>query len=132
MRSDAASAGAHALRSITWDLVVADEAQHIKSPASSTAKALRTIEAHARIALSGTPVENNLTELWAILDWAVPGLLGSRDELPTECGAQIATAHGRAKARKSADVRELLHPRRRKTDPGNARELPAETETENP
>src|SRR3546814_8714779 len=79
MRSDAASAGAHALRSITWDLVVADEAQHIKSPASSTAKALRTIEAHARIALSGTPVENNLTELWAILDWAVPGLLGSRN-----------------------------------------------------
>ncbi|HEY9563894.1 MAG TPA: DEAD/DEAH box helicase, partial [Nocardioides sp.] len=132
MRSDAASAGAHALRSITWDLVVADEAQHIKNPASSTAKALRTIEAHARIALSGTPVENNLTELWAILDWAVPGLLGSRNAFRKAWAAPIESGHWPAKASQFADLIEPFLLRRRKSDPGIAPELPAKTETDHP
>lgn len=57
-------------------MVVADEAQHVKNPYSATAKALRTIPAPARVALTGTPVENNLSELWALLDWTTPGLLG--------------------------------------------------------
>ena len=61
-----------------WDLVVADEAQHVKNARSSTAKALRRIPSAVRVALTGTPMENNLTELWAILDWVIPGLLGSR------------------------------------------------------
>ena len=65
--------------SVDWDLVVADEAQHVKNARSSTARALRSIPSRARVALTGTPVENNLTELWAILDWATPGLLGSRN-----------------------------------------------------
>src|SRR4029079_5303194 len=67
------------LAAVTWDLVVADEAQHIKNATSSTARNLRLIGARGRVALTGTPVENNLTELWAILDWATPGLLGSRN-----------------------------------------------------
>ena len=67
------------LAAVPWDLVVADEAQHIKNPKSSTARNLRTIPSRCRVALTGTPVENNLTELWAILDWATPGLLGSRN-----------------------------------------------------
>ncbi len=57
-------------------MVVADEAQHVKNPYSATAKALRTIPSPARVALTGTPVENNLSELWALLDWTTPGLLG--------------------------------------------------------
>ncbi|MGH3621148.1 MAG: DEAD/DEAH box helicase, partial [Sciscionella sp.] len=61
-----------------WGLLVADEAQHVKNPLSSTARALRTIPSDARVALTGTPVENDLTELWAILDWTTPGLLGTR------------------------------------------------------
>ena len=60
-------------------MVVADEAQHVKNARSSTARALRSIPSRARVALTGTPVENNLTELWSILDWATPGLLGSRN-----------------------------------------------------
>jgi SNF2 family DNA or RNA helicase len=48
----------------------------VKNPFSATAKALRTLRAQARIALTGTPVENNLSELWALLDWTTPGLLG--------------------------------------------------------
>ena len=68
-----------ALATVGWDLVVADEAQHVKNARSATARALRTIPSTARVALTGTPVENDLTELWAILDWATPGLLGSRN-----------------------------------------------------
>lgn len=59
-----------------WGLVVADEAQHVKNPFSATAKSLRTLRARAKVALTGTPVENNLSELWALLDWTTPGLLG--------------------------------------------------------
>ena len=59
-----------------WGLVVADEAQHAKNPFSRTARELRAIPAPARIALTGTPVENRLSELWSILDWTTPGLLG--------------------------------------------------------
>src|SRR5207248_4464511 len=67
------------LAKVKWDLVVADEAQHVKNPFSATARELRAIPAAARMALTGTPVENRLSELWAILDWACPGLLGPLD-----------------------------------------------------
>ncbi len=59
-----------ALARVSWGLVVADEAQHVKNPLSRTARELRAIPAAARLALTGTPVENRLTELWSILDWA--------------------------------------------------------------
>ncbi|MCC3771987.1 DEAD/DEAH box helicase [Streptomyces sp. UNOC14_S4] len=113
-----------------WGLVVADEAQHVKNPYSDTAKQLRTIGAKARVALSGTPVENNLSELWAILDWTTPGLLGSlgsfrrRYAQAVEGGADPAAAE-----RLSALVRPFLL-RRRKSDPGIAPELPPKTETD--
>ncbi len=61
---------------VGWGLVVADEAQHAKNPLSRTARELRAVPAPAKIALTGTPVENRLSELWAILDWTTPGLLG--------------------------------------------------------
>ena len=81
LRSDHGTGGpaAPACATSTWGLVVADEAQHVKNAASAAARALRAIPGTARVALTGTPVENNLTELWAILDWAIPGLLGSRN-----------------------------------------------------
>ncbi|MEO5853318.1 MAG: DEAD/DEAH box helicase [Nocardioides sp.] len=125
MRRDAA-----VLAEVGWDLVVADEAQHVKNARSSTARALRTIPSRARVALTGTPVENDLTELWAILDWAIPGLLGSRNAFrkvwagPIESGLQPT---------KAAQFAELIGPfllRRRKSDPGVAPELPAKTETD--
>ncbi|HEY2301651.1 MAG TPA: SNF2-related protein, partial [Acidimicrobiales bacterium] len=64
------------LAGVGWGLVIADEAQHAKNPLSRTARSLRAVPAGARIALTGTPVENRLTELWSILDWTTPGLLG--------------------------------------------------------
>ena len=63
---------------IEWKRLVLDEAQSIKNPASETAQQLRRIDASSRVALTGTPIENGLGDLWAILDFTNPGLLGSR------------------------------------------------------
>ncbi|MFF9721721.1 DEAD/DEAH box helicase [Streptomyces gardneri] len=114
----------------SWGLLVADEAQHVKNPYSATARALRTIGARARVALSGTPVENNLSELWAILDWTTPGLLGSLGAFRTRFAAAVEGGGDPAAAeRLGALVRPFLL-RRRKSDPGIAPELPPKTETD--
>ena len=115
---------------VPWDLVVADEAQHIKNATSSTARNLRTIASRCRVALTGTPVENNLTELWAILDWATPGLLGSRTAFRKVWAAPIESGVDPAVARRFAQLVEPFLLRRRKSDPGIAPELPAKTETD--
>eukprot|EP00961_Rhodomonas_salina_P158044 2127535-Rhodomonas_salina.2 len=60
-----------------WDLLVVDEAQAIKNAASQISKVVKGIGAHARVALSGTPVENKLAELHSLFDFALPGLLGT-------------------------------------------------------
>jgi len=121
---------AETLAAVPWDLVVADEAQHVKNAQSSTAKSLRKIPSAARVALTGTPVENNLTELWAILDWAIPGLLGSRNAFRKVWAAPIEAGVDPAKTRQFADLIEPFLLRRRKSDPGIAPELPAKTETD--
>ena len=116
------------LASVDWDLVVADEAQHAKNPRSRTAKALRSIPSRARLALTGTPVENRLTELWAILDWAVPGLLGPLETFRRETAIPIERDGDEdALERLTRLVRPFLL-RRRKEDPGIAPELPPKTE----
>ncbi|QES50671.1 ATP-dependent helicase [Streptomyces venezuelae] len=130
-------AGAARLAEQSWGMVVADEAQHVKNPHSATAKALRTIPAPARVALTGTPVENNLSELWALLDWTTPGLLGpltafrSRHARAVEQQQQEDGGNEEAVARLAALVRPFLL-RRRKSDPGIAPELPPKTETDHP
>jgi SNF2 family DNA or RNA helicase len=118
------------LATVSWDLVVADEAQHIKNATSSTARNLRLITSRCRVALTGTPVENNLTELWAILDWATPGLLGSRNAFRKRWAAPIESGVDPAVARQFAQLVEPFLLRRRKSDPGIAPELPAKTETD--
>ncbi|WP_405494140.1 SNF2-related protein [Streptomyces sp. NBC_00096] len=130
-------AGAARLAEQPWGMVVADEAQHVKNPHSATAKALRTIPAPARVALTGTPVENNLSELWALLDWTTPGLLGpltafrARHARPVEHQTEEDGGNEAAVARLAALVRPFLL-RRKKSDPGIAPELPPKTETDHP
>ncbi|WP_044364354.1 DEAD/DEAH box helicase [Streptomyces natalensis] len=127
MRSSAAQLAAHA-----WAWVVADEAQHVKNPRSSTAKALRRIKAPARIALTGTPVENNLSELWALLDWTTPGLLGP---LKTFRALHAREVEGGEDPQAAQRLARLVRPfilRRKKSDPGIAPELPPKTETDHP
>ncbi|WP_082403567.1 DEAD/DEAH box helicase [Saccharothrix sp. NRRL B-16348] len=120
------------LADVDWGMVVADEAQHVKNPASDTAKALRRIPARARVALTGTPVENALSELWAILDWTTPGLLGTRPEFTARWAGPIEADHDDETARRFARLVRPFLLRRRKTDPGIAPELPPKTETDQP
>ncbi|MFE8937761.1 DEAD/DEAH box helicase [Streptomyces sp. NPDC007872] len=130
LRTSAARLAAH-----EWGMVVADEAQHVKNPFSATARALREIPAPARVALTGTPVENNLSELWALLDWTTPGLLGplkafrSRHARAVENHEEIE--HDEAVERLARLVRPFLL-RRRKSDPGIVPELPPKTESDHP
>ena len=67
-----------ALEKIDWARIVLDEAQVIKNPASETAQQLRRLRARTRVALTGTPIENGLGDLWAIMDFVNPGLVGGR------------------------------------------------------
>lgn len=118
--------------SVHWGLLVADEAQHVKNHRSGTAKALRTLTSSARVALTGTPVENNLAELWAILDWTTPGLLGTMADFRREWAKPVESGKDpEAAERLSRLVRPFLL-RRRKSDPGIAPELPPKTETDRP
>lgn len=113
-----------------WGLLVADEAQHIKNPFTATAKALRTIGTRARVALTGTPVENNLSELWALLDWTTPGLLGPLKAFRGRYARAAESGEDpQAAARLAAVVRPFVL-RRKKSDPGIAPELPPKTVTD--
>ncbi|GGN51069.1 helicase [Streptomyces albiflavescens] len=118
------------LDEVAWGMVVADEAQHVKNPYSATARALRTIGARARVALTGTPVENNLSELWAILDWTTPGLLGRLGTFRTHYAQAVEGGLDPAAAERLAQLVRPFLLRRRKSDPGIAPELPPKTETD--
>ncbi len=119
---------AEALARTSWDLVVADEAQHAKNPLSKTARAIREIPAVARVALTGTPVENRLSELWSILDWTTPGLLGPLDAFRRRVAVPIERYRDREATERFARVVRPFLLRRRKSDPAIAPELPAKTE----
>jgi non-specific serine/threonine protein kinase len=109
-----------------WRLVVLDEAQAIKNPSARQTRAVKLLDAPARIALTGTPVENRLTDLWSIFDVINPGLLGSHKEFAAWTKRLSAAPHG-----SFAPLRELVRPyilRRMKTDPSVIADLPAKTE----
>jgi SNF2 family DNA or RNA helicase len=127
LRQDAGRLG-----EVPWGLVVADEAQYVKNPYSATARALRTIDTRARVALTGTPVENNLSELWAILDWTTPGLLGRLGAFRTRYARAVESGGDPAAAERLGRLVGPFLLRRRKSDPGIAPELPPKTETDRP
>ena len=72
------------LEKVEWSTVVLDEAQAIKNPASETAQQLRRLNAQSRVTLTGTPIENGLGDLWSIMDFCNPGLLGARNRFIAE------------------------------------------------
>jgi non-specific serine/threonine protein kinase len=113
------------LREVGWRLVVLDEAQAIKNPGARQSKAARTLKAEARIALTGTPIENRLGDLWSIFDVINPGLLGSAKAF-TAWTKQLAGAPGGY-----APLRRLVQPyllRRLKTDRAVISDLPDKSE----
>lgn len=88
-----------ALAGIQWSTAVFDEAQSLKNPRTQVSKAARTIAADARIALTGTPVENHLDELWALLNLVAPHLFGNRTQFRRSFVRQIADGSPAASAR---------------------------------
>ncbi|MFE9134393.1 SNF2-related protein [Streptomyces sp. NPDC007355] len=117
-----------ALAERRWDLVIADEAQHAKNHASSTARRLHALTSMTRLALTGTPVENNLSELWTLLDWVNPGLFGPLKAFRSRYAAAAERDPDGPAARALARLVAPFLLRRRKTDPGVAPELPAKVE----
>lgn len=113
------------LRETAWNLVVLDEAQAIKNPATKQTRAAKQLRAHARLALTGTPVENRLGDLWSLFDFLTPGLLGGAKEFGRMARALSARDEG------FAVLRRLVSPyllRRLKTDKNVISDLPDKTE----
>ncbi|MEZ5309711.1 MAG: DEAD/DEAH box helicase [Microthrixaceae bacterium] len=118
------------LASRHWGLLIADEAQAIKNRTSATALAIRSLPAVVRFALTGTPVENHLGELWSILDWTTPGLLGPVTRFERSIVEPIERGEDpRATAKLSRMVGPFLL-RRTKSDPRIVPELPPRTLTD--
>jgi SNF2 family DNA or RNA helicase len=117
-----------ALSQVRWARVVCDEAQAIKNHLSQQAKAVRSLPAASRIALTGTPVENQLSELWSIMEFANPGLLGSAKSFRDRYAVPVER-HGSAEAAKQ--LRRITEPfvlRRLKTDKSIISDLPEKQE----
>ena len=112
-----------ALEKITWGRIILDEAQAIKNPANETAQQLRRLNASSRLALTGTPIENGLGDLWAILDFTNPGLVGPRPQFIAQLSATGATGRDQGERALRA-LNGILVFRRTKSEPAIAAELP--------
>jgi len=116
------------LAAVSWDAVCLDEAQNIKNYATKQAAAVRSFPARHRIALTGTPIENRLAELWSIFDFLNPGYLGSQRAFNERYGGAALKEGGDARL---AELRKLVKPfllRRQKQDPAVQLDLPEKNE----
>jgi non-specific serine/threonine protein kinase len=112
------------LKSHTWDLIILDEAQAIKNPATKQARAVKSIPAKFHIAMTGTPVENRLSDLWSIFDFLNAGLLGTAKEF-SNYASKIQSGGSYAR------LRNVINPfimRRLKTDKSIIKDLPDKVE----
>jgi superfamily II DNA or RNA helicase len=115
------------LAQASWSLIVLDEAQAIKNAGSSQAKSVKALAARSRLALTGTPVENHLGDLWSLFDFACPGLLGTAAEFKR----YVKRLNAGREEQAYASLRRLVRPyilRRLKTDPAIVPDLPLKTE----
>jgi len=116
------------LQEVEWDGIVLDEAQNIKNPAAKQTQAIRRLQAGYRVALTGTPVENRLSELWSIMQFLNFGYLGSQKAFGTHFARPIERYQDQEAA---ARLRKLVRPfilRRLKTDPTIIQDLPEKLE----
>lgn len=116
------------LEAVSWEGVILDEAQNIKNPTAKQSQAVRKLPAGFRIALTGTPVENRLSELWSILDFLNPGFLGTRTFFQKRFAVPIEKYGDRDSLQ---TLRSLVQPfilRRLKTDKDIIQDLPEKQE----
>ncbi len=117
-----------ALSELTWARVVCDEAQNIKNHATKQARAVRALPAATRIALTGTPVENRLSELWSIMEFTNPGLLGPAERFRENYAIPIERHGSDDAARALQRVTRPFVLRRLKTDRAIISDLPDKQE----
>lgn len=99
------------LKKQNWGLVLLDEASYIRNPDTDAAKALRTLRASARVALTGTPVENSTRDLWSIYQFLLPGYLGSRENFKERFDQPIQTALGTPAGQAASErLKKLIRP----------------------
>ncbi len=113
---------------IEWAALVLDEAQNIKNPRTRQARAARALHADQRIALTGTPVENHLGDLWALLDFLNPSLLGTDEEFRRRFASAIQVRHDAAATERLRRITGPFILRRLKTDRSIIDELPDKIE----
>ncbi len=126
---DIATRDVDVLAGVAWDRLILDEAQDVKNPATKRARAIRRLDARRKLAMTGTPIENRLDELWAIMDIVNPGLLGSRERFQRTFARPI---EARRDARALERLRAMVQPfilRRPKDSPEVELELPSITVT---
>lgn len=116
------------LNGVSWRRVVLDEAQNIKNPTTATARAAATLSAISRIALTGTPVENHTGELWAIMNFLNPGMLGTRASFRERFSIPIEREHDEGATRALGRIIAPFILRRLKTDRTIIADLPEKIE----
>jgi len=116
------------LAAVNWDRVVLDEAQHVKNAATGQARAARALPARHRLALTGTPVENRLEELRALLDFVNPGMLGSAQAFRARFAVPIERDHDSSAITRLRTATAPFVLRRMKTDPSVITDLPSKLE----
>ena len=116
------------LKALPWRIVVVDEAQNLKNPAAAQTRAVKAIEAATHIAMSGTPVENRLSDYWSIIDFAQQGYLGALAHFGREFATPIQTDRDASAADRLKRVLAPFLLRRLKTDKTIISDLPDKIE----
>jgi SNF2 family DNA or RNA helicase len=116
------------LATMQWDSLVLDEAQNIKNTATKQTQALRRLQADYRVALTGTPVENRLSELWSIMEFLNPGYLGSANDFRGRFAVPIERYRNSERAQALKNLIQPFVLRRLKTDATIIQDLPAKNE----
>ncbi|MFB3785572.1 MAG: DEAD/DEAH box helicase [bacterium] len=118
----------HLFETLTWAGVILDEAQNIKNPETKQSKAARALKTDGRIALTGTPVENNVGDLWSIMEFLNPGLLGTRNQFRERFFIPIQATRDESAIQRLKRITGPFILRREKTDKSIISDLPDKLE----
>ncbi|HUT79814.1 MAG TPA: DEAD/DEAH box helicase [Candidatus Bathyarchaeia archaeon] len=116
------------LSKINWSIIILDESQNIKNSNTKQSRAIRKLKGQFKITLTGTPIENRLTELWTMMDFLNPGYLGTKNQFNNTYVEAIEKGNNTQKARILSKLIQPFILRRLKTDPNIIKDLPEKIE----